>query len=226
MLHRHPLTTGATLLILGASAVAAQGRVIDEGTFLVTRSGAPSQTESFRIRLDNGAYIATGQLIAGSRRVSSALTTDTLGTPLDYKLEVRDNGTVTTTLAAITRSGRLSSRSQLAHGDESMREYPVVIGGSLILDDELLHQTFFVTVMKRSGATQVLQPRSARTASVTVRALGLDGVTVSGRSVTGTRYSLIGAGPTRDFWVDASGRLLQVEVPALGLKAVREELPR
>src|SRR5690242_18466527 len=102
---------------LPAFAQAGAGRVIDEGTFNITRPGAPAATESFRIRaVDNGQILATGQLNAGTRRITSALTTDSTGTPVEYRLEVRENGTPTMTVSAVARAGRLSARSQLAKG--------------------------------------------------------------------------------------------------------------
>jgi hypothetical protein len=214
------------LLTLAASPLLAQGRIIDEGTFLITRTGAPAQTESFRIRLDNGLLYATGQLNAGSRRVNSALTTDTLGTPLEYKLDVRENGSSIMNVAAIARAGRLSSRSQLPKGDEATREFPVTAGGSLILDDELLHQTYFVALGKRSGAVQVIKPQTSHGGSVTLSALGLEPVTIAGKQITATHYAVTGGSARREFWIDERGRLLQVEIPSIGLKAVREELPR
>ena len=88
-LRSHPIVQAGLGLALSAASLAAQGRIVDEGTFVITRQGQPSQTESFRIRSDNGILVATGQLSGGSRRINSVLTTDSLGTPMDYKLEVR-----------------------------------------------------------------------------------------------------------------------------------------
>jgi hypothetical protein len=211
---------------LPAFAQAGAGRVIDEGTFNITRPGAPAATESFRIRaVDNGQILATGQLNAGTRRITSALTTDSTGTPVEYRLEVRENGTPTMTVSAVARAGRLSARSQLAKGDESMREYPVVPGNCLVLDDDMLHQIYFVALAKRTGAVQVIKPRAAHGGTLTVQARGLEPITIAGRQVTATRYTMRN-GAERDFWIDAAGRLLQVEVPSTGLKATREELPR
>jgi hypothetical protein len=212
-----------------ASAALAQagGRLIDEGTFVITRQGAPSQTESFRIvRLDDATIRATGQLTSGTTRTSSTLVTDTLGTPVEYRLEVRENGALTTSIAAVARSGRLSARTTLQHGDESMREFPITRGSCLILEDELLHQAYFAGLARRGGAFQVISPRSAKSRSATLTAHGLEPVTVGGRSVTATRYSLDNGTGRRDFWVDSAGRLLRVELPDAGIRATREELPR
>lgn len=220
------LFSSAALLLSAATTLAAQGRIVDEGTLLVTRPGVPAQTESFRIRVDNGTILATGQVNAGPHRVTSALTTDTLGTPIDYKLDVRDNGSPTMSISAIARSGRLTARSQVPRGDESTREYPIVSGTSLILDDELLHQTYFLPLGKRTGSMQIIRPHASRGGAVTLNALGLEPVTIAGKQVTGTHYSLVNGSAVRDFWVDSMGRLLQVQIPSAGIKAVREELPR
>jgi hypothetical protein len=213
-------------LTLAASPLLAQGRIVDEGTLLITRTGAPAQTESFRIRVDNGLFYATGQLNAGPRRVNSALTTDSLGTPVEYKLDVRVNGTSTMNVAAIARAGRLSSRSQLPNGDESTREYSVATGASLILDDELLHQTYFLALHKHAGSIPVIMPQTSRGGSITLNGLGLEPITIAGKQVTATHYAISGGTARREFWVDERGRLLQVEIPSIGLRAVREELPR
>lgn len=212
--------------VLFAPAARAQGRVVDEGTFVITRAGVPAQTESFRIRVDGATIVATGQLNAGTRRVSSSLTTDSLGTPMEYRLDVRENGAPTMSLSAMARGGRLTTRAQLARGDESTREYPVAAGGCVILDDDLLHQSYFLALNKRAGAVQVINPHSARGWAGSLTARGLESVTIGGKTVTATHYSLANGAGARDFWVDDKGRLLQIEIPASGLKAVREELPR
>ena len=56
--------------------------------------------------------------------------------------------------------------------------------------------------------------------------MGLEPVDVGGKSMTGTHYSLV-SGPVRyEFWIDAQGRLLRVEIPAQGVVATREDAPR
>jgi hypothetical protein len=211
--------------VSGVSPLAAQARIIDEGTFMISRTGAPPETESFRIRADNGTITATGQLNAGAKRVTSVLTTDSLGTPMDYRLEVRENGASTMSISAIGRAGRLTARSQMPHGDESTREYPVTAGACVILEDDLVHQTYFALLAK-GRPMQAINLRSARGAPVTLRALGPEPLTIGGRQVTATHYSMQNGGRQREFWVDSAGRILRVDIPSIGLKAIREELPR
>jgi len=220
-----PLVNAGLGLLLGVSSLAAQNRIIDEGTFVITRAGAPQATESFRIRVDNAVTTATGQLNAGTKRVNSVLTTDSVGTPIDYRLEVRENGAPTMSISAMGRLGRLTARSTMPHGDESTREYPMTAGSCVILEDDLVHQTYFA-LRARGAGLQAINLRSARGAPISVRALGPEPLTIGGKQVTATHYSLQNGARQREFWVDSEGRVLQVEIPSLGLKATREELPR
>jgi hypothetical protein len=73
---------------------------------------------------------------------------------------------------------------------------------------------------------RVINPRTARGSTFTIAALGLEPLAIGGREVTATHYSITGGAVRRDFWLDSAGRLLQVEIPSAGLKAVREEAPR
>ena len=203
------------------------GRLIDEGTFLISRPGASPETENFRIsRGENGLIVATGQLSAGTERVTSSLTADSSGTPVDYELSVFDNRVQTLHVHAGARGSRLSSLSSDQHGNESMKEYPIAPGGCLILEDELPHQTYFVALARQSGIVQVINPRGGRLGTLLLAAHGLEPLKVADKTLTATHYSL-GTGPNRrDFWVDAAGRVLRVEIPGKGIVAARDEPPR
>jgi hypothetical protein len=218
------LLAGVQLAATAPSALA-QGRLVDEGTFVVTKAGSPAQTESFRIRSEGSLIIATGQSIAGSRRTVSTLTADSLGTPMRYDLSVFDNGARTLRVQVQPQSGRFSALSSDARGNESMTEYPAAAGKSVILEDDLVHQSYFLTLGKRIGSVQVIEPHGGHRAILTLSALGPEPVEIGGRSVTATHYSLSNSLGRRDVWTDDAGRLLKVET-SQGLKAVREELPR
>ena len=212
-----------------ASAAAAQGRVIDEGTFVITRPNGASATENFRItRIDNGQIQATGQLTSGARRETSKLVTDSLGTPLDYQVVSFDgtSRTPATEIRATARAGRLSALARNRRGEESMHEYPMTPGRCLLVDDQLMHLLYFAPLAKREGAVEVINPRAAHGGSFTLAAHGLEPVIVGGKSVTGTHYSLTNGAVTRDFWVDSAGMLLRVELRGANVVATREELPR
>jgi hypothetical protein len=214
-------------LLLCASPLVAQTRTIDEGTFTVTKPGAPSSTESFRIiRRDDGQITATSHQVTGTQQTRTTLTTDSSGTPIRYEMRVTDRGAALFSVTAQARAGRLVSASSTQAGDESMREYPMTGGRSIILEPGLVHQLYFVTLVKRPGSFQVIEPRAAKGSMVMLTPKGFEPVDVAGKSTTGTHYSLE-LGPARcEFWIDAQGRLLRVEIPTQGVVATREEAPR
>ena len=204
-----------------------QGATIDEGTFVITQRGSPVQTESFRIaRLDNGLIRATGQIAVGDNRVSSSLTADSVGTPAAYGYVERTQGVTTLQLQALGGARRLSLKSSDNRSNEAMKDFPISPGRSVILDDGLMHQLFFAAASKRTGQLEVIVPRRARREAAILSNHGVEPVTIAGRSVPGTHYSLVDRSMTREFWIDTGGRVLRVEIPSLGLVAVREDLPR
>lgn len=209
-------------------AAAQQARIVDEGTLNIEVRGAPARSESFRIvRLDVDLLEATGRLTSGNRVVTSALTTDTLGTPVRYVVSARDAaGRMIDSINIAVRGRRLSALSLSARGNESLRELPIKPGETFLLDDELLHQMYFVALLRREGEVELVGARTGRRSRGVVQAHGLEPLAIGGRSLTGTHYSLTNGSIRRDFWVDAQGRLLRVDVPGQGLSAVREEPPR
>lgn len=221
------LRSAVSLLAIGASPLLAQGRAIDEGTFTVSKTGSPTTTESFRIiRRDDGQITATSHQVAGTQQTRSNLTTDSAGTPMKYEMHVTDKGAAVFSVSAQARAGRLASVSTTQAGDESVREYPMTPGRSVILEPGLLHQLYFVTLTKRPSSFQAIEPRAGRPAAATLTPKGLEPVDVGGKSVTGTHYTLTCGSARYEFWVDAQGRLLRVEVPGQGVVATREDAPR
>src|SRR4029079_2108953 len=156
------------LAFAGSIQANAQGRIVDEGTFAVTRAGA-SHTENFRIaRVENGLIRATGQVVSPAQRITSSLTFDSLGTPVKYDVNVTEKGVKTATVAAERGAGRLTSRSSDQRGDESMREYPLTAGQSVLVDDGLVHHLYAVAVGRKPGSVQVIDPRGAHAGAATL----------------------------------------------------------
>ena len=215
----------SAVLLATASPAVGQTRVVDEAVFVFLRGGVPARTESFKISRGEGLITATANVVAGTQQTTSILTTDTLGTPALFELHVKDKGARVVDLKAMARAGRLTSMASSQAGDESMREYPVTAGRTLVFEPSLLHLLYFAVLGKAPGTYQVIEPRSARTLSATLSAKGMEPVEIAGRTVTATHYTLA-MGPARhEFWVDAQGRLLRVE-GGDGLSATREDLPR
>jgi hypothetical protein len=210
-----------------APCLAQAFRTIDEGAFVVTVKGAAPRTESFKIvHIDNGLIQATAQVIAGDDRISSSLVADSLGTPIQYLYIDKQRGVTTMTVRALSAGRRISLSSSDNRNNETMKDFPLVPGETMILDDGLVHQLFFVNMGRRDRPIHLIEPRTGRHEAASLTGHGLEPVEIGGRSVTATHYSLVIGSRTQEFWVDAQGRVLRVEVPSQGLTAVREELPR
>ncbi|HEX7020085.1 MAG TPA: DUF6134 family protein [Gemmatimonadaceae bacterium] len=208
-------------LVLATSPARAQGRIVDEGTFILSGAGTAG-TEHFRVvsGVEPGMLRATAQLSVGDQRLASSLTADSLGTPSLYELT-----TPALHVRAHARPGRLSALSSDAQGNESMKEYVVTPGSTVILDERLFNQYYLVALSRRTGTLTVISPGTGRTTTESLAARGMESIQVGGRAVTAAHFTLSGNGGRRDFWLDANGRVLKVQLPS-GLSATREELPR
>jgi hypothetical protein len=207
--------------------VPAQGTPFDEGTFVVTRNGAVVGKEAFRIVRSGGKdqlYTSTAQCAFGDRRISPALSADRAGVPLLYRVEVKNGGEIEERLQATGRPGRLHAVLQTRTG-ESSKEY-VVANGAVILDDDVYHQHFFVPLARRSGQVIVVVPRRNSQVVGRLEDRGTDKIRVDGRDVAAVHLVITLPDGARDLWFDESGRLLKVAMPARGVIALREELPR
>jgi hypothetical protein len=209
----------------------AQVRTVDEGTFMLSRNGTPAGRELFRIiRTPSAAgevYRATAQVSVGERRVVPALSTDSLGSAISYEVAVRD-GAESTGLQARARPGRLSALVRTPHG-ESAKEY-VVQQNAVILDGDLMHQLFFVTLgNRRSGPITVVDPRAGNQTTVMIENRGAESIDVGGKAIATTHFVLspsAAAGVKREFWIDSAGRVIKASSPDHGLTALRDEPPR
>jgi hypothetical protein len=224
----------AAALSLGSASAIAQGtqatpRVIDEGTFLLTQSGTPIGREAFRITRGSSptgdVYRASAQITMGDRRTAPALTTDSNGAPTSYELTVRERADQVLHVQARTRPGRLSVLEQNPRG-ESVKEY-VVPGHLVLLDDDIFHQYFFIALLSDTGVVSVILPQARSQGPARLTRVGAERLDLNGQAVPATHYSLsLGDGSRREFWLDAQHRVIRVEIPARGIVAQRDELPR
>src|ERR1051325_2020971 len=180
------------LALVGASA-AAQARAVDEGTFILARAGSPVGTESFQIiRLPGEAspmFRLTAQRTLGDQRIATTLLADSMGTPRDYMLTIRTGSDTALALRAKWSPGRLGSIAKDRNGNESMKEYVVTPGTSVIVDEDLCHQLYLLALNRRGGPLKVIVPRTGRELSVSLSPSGLESIEAGGRTVTATRYT-------------------------------------
>ena len=222
---RH-LALYAALLGVLPHVASAQVSVVDEGSFTISRDGRTGR-EDFRIvRTPSGSsttLVATGTSVLGTSRTVSALRTDTAGTPLAYQLEGREAGDVRERVSVQVARGRISARAQSPRG-ESAREY-FLKSGMLVLDEDVLHQYYFLALHPERSTAIVVVPRRNVLVELRVVSKGDEPIEIAGTRVVARHLAVSDSTGTRDIWVDALGRVLRVDIVSAGLVAVRDALP-
>jgi hypothetical protein len=212
------------------SVRAQSSAVVDEGTFMVTRNGAPFGRESFRIvrapAPGGQIFRATGDCALGDTFVRTNLGTDSAGVPVSYATELRQRDQIVERLEGRGRPGRFSVLVQTKSG-EAAREY-LLNKGALLIDDDVFHQFYFVPIAaaKREQLI-VIAPRAAQQGQFRLVERPNETVDIAGRSISSRHFALTGnGGSSREVWVDEKGRLLKVAIPDKGLVALRDDPPR
>ena len=216
----------AAALVLMPRLGVSQVTIVDEGSFTVTRDGRTGR-EDFRIVRTTGAngpvLVASGTAVLGSGRTTTALRTDTGGVPLAYQLEEREAGQVRQRVNVQQARGRISARAQSPRG-ESAREY-FMKDGMLVLDEDAVHLYYFVLMHPELAAVTLVRPRTNVVGELRVSSRGEGPLEIGGTSITARHYVLTDAAGRRDVWIDAKGRVLRVDAPALGITALRDSIP-
>jgi hypothetical protein len=211
------------------SAALAQGsRIVDEGSFTITVNGRTAGRESFRIsatsRGDVTEYLARAEVTYGDRRVTPELRAGAEGTVVDYTVTTKSGSLSESWKGAVAR-GRLNATIASGRGTAA-REY-MVPAGIILLDDEIIHHHWFLVLRSKSGGMPVVVPRRSDVqANVAMTTVGEETLQISNHGVPATHLrATIAGGEVHDIWVDKSGRLLKVAVPARGLVAIRDDPP-
>lgn len=218
----------SALSLFGTGALAQGTAVVDEGTFTITRSGAPIGRESFRIirapAPGGQAYQATGTSVIGELKATMRLGTDSLGSPVSYESEVSEQSQLVQRLRGRGRPGRFGLFVQTRTG-ESAREF-VLAHGALLLDESVFHHFFFVGLAAQRPEVVVISPRSAQQGRMRLQSGGEEGVEIAGRTIPGRRVSLMNGDGPREVWFDGQGRLLKVAIPDQSIVALRDDPPK
>jgi hypothetical protein len=225
---RSALILAIGLSVPNAAAISQGSRIVDEGSFTISVSGRTAGRENFRIsatsRGEVTEYVATATVTYGDRRIAPDLRTGAEGTVVDYQVTTRSGASNESWKGAVTR-GRLNATIASGRGT-SAREY-IVPAGTLVLDDEIIHQHWFLVLRSRSGSMPVVVPRRTDVQStVSMTTVGEETLQVGNHDLQATHVrATVGGGEVHDIWVDKSGRLLKVAVPSRNLVAVRDDPP-
>jgi hypothetical protein len=214
-------------VVLAGSIGGAQAtRPVDTGTFILSLAGKPIATETFTIvrnAAPGGGYVLTSTRSGGGRVMHSSLTTDSLGTPITYHHDGTGGDAATKQLNARRAPGRLTVDEIGGRG--STTDYPLG-PGTLMLDDETVHQLYFVGLAGVPRVVAFISPLRRTTVEEPVTDLGHDPVIISGDTITAS-HLVLGAGGSlqREIWIDSQKRLLKIWIPLLQIIAIRDKPP-
>lgn len=218
------LRIGSALLFLAASTSAQPTGVIDEASFTFSRAGVPHGTESFKIIRRLGAegleFVAQGTRTMDGRIIRTSLTTDSAGNPTTYTRSTTGAGSGQ--LTARRAMNRLTVNEEGAHA--SSRDY-VFAPGSVILDDDVIHQLYFVTWRDRRDVGFV-NPATRSTERGALVEVARENLVIGNERIAAIHYSFGSGDARRDIWIDSSKRLLKVAHPAKQMVGTRDLPPR
>lgn len=233
-LHRLITTVGvalATALPLFPASAAAQGVVVDQGTFALRVGGVDAGTEEFVIRragLGSGdALFASGVVSLqspGVRQIRPLLRVQPLtGTAEEYQVSVTGEDASEIRLGLVTGSRRYVASVRSAAGAED-REFQAR-PNTYVLEAEVAHHYYFLRGERPGRDAFALEPRSRRQLTLPVSS-AVDEELRLGPNVVNARRVTFAAGTEdeRIVWYDRQGRVLRVEVPSLTYVAERTDL--
>ncbi len=203
---------------------------LDEGTFVVREDTVEVARESFRLTQGRLARGGVGWTLATTIRYDRTrpvvvlspildVSADTLPATLQY--DVGDPRQPVRILGELSRS-RFTVRF-LARATERAREFPAV-GPTVVLDDSTFALYLFAA-WRAVGAPVTLTaivPRGLRRETIQVQDHGVEATTVN-RDPATLRHITLTGGPNQvvHLWLDATGHLMKVEIPARRLAAER-----
>jgi len=203
---------------------------LDEGTFVVREDTLEVARESFRLMHGRLARGGVGWTLATTIRYDRTrpvvvlapildVSTDTLPATLQY--DVADPRQPVRILGELGR-GRFTVRF-VARATERAREFPAG-GRPVVLDDSVFALYLFAAwrAAGEPGQLTAIVPRGLRREAVEVQDRGQEPTTLNHSAVT-LRHVTVTGGPNQvvHLWLDATARLMKVEIPSRRLSAER-----
>ncbi len=201
----------------------AQDVVLDEGRFTLFIEGREAGSESFEIhRLGMGQsarIVATATVSLGGTEMRP-----TLEASPDFRVtgyQNRVTGAREADLSVVLNGRRYVSRMSSAEG-EVQREYRAA-PRTTVLENRVSHQYYFLAqfIDGGSGPMLALSPVDGEQARLEVVSTETEPFRLGDQQLDARHIRLQGGGELRELWIDDQGRVLRVEIPAIGFRAER-----
>jgi hypothetical protein len=130
-----------------------------------------------------------------------------------------------TLVASGKNAGRLTVNFS-AGDDRSAKDY-LLGAGTLLLEDDLVHQLYFVCLRSEPRTISYIAPDARATGAGSLMFVAEEQVELGNRAKLTGRHFTFGTGDNRrEIWIDSTGRLLRVAIPGQQIDALRDEPPR
>ena len=223
------LTSALWLALASPHSISGQGVVVDEGRFRIMIAGRAVGTEDFAIRRAglgrDDAFFANAEITRGSSVDRHEISPLLRATPPDgvvagYQVKVTGRDALDFQMSRV--GNRYVAVARSPSGDEE-REFPAR-ETSRILDRDVAHHYYFLRDAREGERIHVIEPRTRVQTMLTVSRRSDDEIRLGERVTDARRLEFTVDGQVRIAWYDRLGRVLRVEIPALGYLAEREDL--
>jgi len=221
--------------VSAAPAARGQPARLDVGSFTITVNGQRVGREQFSIQRvvtnDGGTIELRSESAVGDTRTAVRLEADSAGTPVRYSIEARRGAEETLRLGGQRVRGRFATLARSVTG-EAAREYLLRPGAVVVEDDGIVQYALLVRGRPLAEGAGVTLPSLTPTANSqgvvrVVLEAERDVVIIAGARRTARRYRIVtDGGEARLVWAEVEGLLLRLSIPARGLDAVRDDVPR
>ncbi|MCZ8204829.1 hypothetical protein [Gemmatimonas sp.] len=212
-----------------------QSTRLDVGSFTISVGGQRAGREQFSVQRvesnDGGTIEVRSESAVGDTRTAVRLEADSAGTPVRYSIEARRGTEQILRLGGQRVRGRFATLARSVTG-EAAREYLLRPGAVVVEDDGIVQYALLVrgrTLAEGEGLTLPSLTPVANSQGVVrvVLEAAHDVVIIAGARRDARRYRIVtDAGEVRVLWAEADGALLRLRIPARGLDALRDDVPR
>jgi hypothetical protein len=214
------------LMLTHASGGSAQTVVLDEGSFEIFLGGRSVGTETFTIRREGSgadAVILANATIStdGDHRsvMRPVVKTGLDRSPVQYTNTIEGADVSAVSVDHMGRHYRVRVSSAAGEREREVPARP----GTVLLEEGVAHHYWFLSVLAEREGTSIVAvtPRSGEQARLRVVSVTPDAVVIGGQRVEARKVALTEGADSRSAWFDDQGRVLRVEIPATGYRAVR-----
>ncbi|MFN7456131.1 MAG: hypothetical protein ACK5U0_01945 [Gemmatimonas sp.] len=212
-----------------------QSTRLDVGSFTISVGGQRTGREQFSVQRvvtnEGGTIELRSESAVGDTRTAVRLEADSAGTPVRYSIEARRGTEQILRLGGQRVRGRFATLARSVTG-EAAREYLLRPGAVVVEEDGIVQYALLVRgrmLAEGEGLTlpSLTPVANSQGAVRIVLEAAHDVVIIAGARRDARRYRIVtAAGEVRLLWAEADGALLRVSIPARGVDALRDDVPR